>query len=101
MTELGKERVAACSFTSSEVNLFCTMNWARSPTILLLGVTWLWLEDSAPQYKHHSVHLDNVTEEQVGLPVFLLHHLKLVAQSQAVGITLRHGHRLSYFGEEL
>ena len=49
MTELGKERVAACSFTSSEGNLFCTMNWARSPTILLLGVTWLWLEDSAPQ----------------------------------------------------
>ena len=49
MTELGKERVAACSFTSSEVSLFCTMNWARSPTILLLGVTWLWLEDSAHQ----------------------------------------------------
>ena len=49
--------------------------------------------------KQHSVHLDNVTEEQVGLPVFLLHHLKLVAQAQAVGVTLRHGHRLSYFGE--
>ena len=49
MTELGKERVAACSFTSSEVNLFCTMNWARSPTILLLGVTWFRLEDFSSQ----------------------------------------------------
>ena len=48
-----------------------------------------------------TAHLDNVAEEQVGLPVFLLHHLKLVAQAQAVGIILRQGHRLSYFGEEL
>ena len=41
MTELGKERAAACSLTSAAESLFCTMNWARSPTILLLGVTWV------------------------------------------------------------
>ena len=27
--------------------------------------------------------LDNVTEEHVRLPIFLFHHLKLVAQAQA------------------
>lgn len=37
----GKLRLPACSFTLSSVRLFCTMNCARSPATLLLGVTCL------------------------------------------------------------
>ena len=36
--------------------------------------------------------LDNVTEEHVGLPIFLFHHLKLVAQAQAVSPRLQKPH---------
>ncbi len=39
MTELGKDSSPALSSTSCRVSLFCTMNWARSPTTLDDGVT--------------------------------------------------------------
>lgn len=35
----GKLSFSACSTTVFSSSLFCTMNWARSPTVLLLGVT--------------------------------------------------------------
>ena len=38
-TEEGKASSAALSWTDSLVKLFWTMNWARSPTTLELGVT--------------------------------------------------------------
>ena len=34
--------------------------------------------------------LDNVAKEHVGLAIFLLHHLKLVAQAQAVQCLILH-----------
>lgn len=40
MTEEGKESLLALETTSSSVRLFCTMNCAKSPTTLELGVTY-------------------------------------------------------------
>ena len=39
-TDRGKDSSSALSSTSALVRLFCTMNWAKSPTILEDGVTW-------------------------------------------------------------
>lgn len=39
-TDWGKDSSSARSSTSALLRLFCTMNWARSPTILEDGVTW-------------------------------------------------------------
>lgn len=39
-TERGKDNSSALSSTSARVREFCTMNCARSPTILEEGVTW-------------------------------------------------------------
>lgn len=39
-TDRGKDNSSALSSTSALVRLFCTMNWAKSPTILEDGVTW-------------------------------------------------------------
>lgn len=43
----GKLRLPARSTTECSVRLFCTMNCARSPTTLLLGVTWAGMHASA------------------------------------------------------
>lgn len=39
-TDWGKDSSSARSSTSALLKLFCTMNWARSPTIFEDGVTW-------------------------------------------------------------
>lgn len=39
-TDRGKESSSALSSTSAREREFCTINWARSPTILEEGVTW-------------------------------------------------------------
>lgn len=79
-TLVGRDSVSACSTRLCSSRLFCTINCARSPTTLLLGVTCSkrghWCDTL------HIGHLDDVTHGPVGSSIGVLDPLPLLPQSQ-------------------
>lgn len=87
-TDRGNDSSSALSSTSALVRLFCTMNWAKSPTIFEDGVTWerrlqqLWAKlcsTNAKEKKRKGGWRANISSVQSSVKHFLFHH-RLSAQ---------------------